>query len=444
MIEKPRVHFIGIGGIGMSSLARWFLAQNWVVSGYDLAKGAITRDLAKARINVKIGHKKGNIMPGTGLIIKSQAIRPDNPELREARRRKLQVLSYPEMVGKLTRAYSTVAIAGAHGKSTVTALVALAAEDLDPTVIVGTKLKEFGDSNFRLGESEHLILEADEYGRAFLNYSPALTVVTNIDREHLDVYGSLAGIKSAFLAFLSNLREGGIMILNRDDANLRSLERRIEAVAKKKGAKTVWYSLREASSKRIARHLGIPGRHNLSNALAAYHAAKSLGIPETKILSAFSAYRGAWRRMEYRGKYRGALVFDDYAHHPSEIKATLAAFREKYPERKLLCVFEPHQIERLERLFREFQTAFQLADETLILPVYRVAGRESKKPGADSERLVRAIQKKFPRKPLFYLPSPRNLTKAIDALDGDTSHKVIVMMGAGSVADLTRTLVSGR
>ena len=337
-IEPKSVHFIGIGGIGVSSLAYWFRAQKWAVFGSDSAEGKITRDLKKDGFKVKIGHKKGLLGPKTGLVIYSNAIKPENPELMEAQRRGIPTLSYPEAVGVFTRHYKTFGVAGAHGKSTATSLLSLVLikAGWDPNVIVGTKLKEFGGRNFRLGQSDYLVLEADEWKGAFWNYSPFGAIITNVDKEHLDFYKNLGNVKKSFLKYISNIQTGGILVANRNDEKLFSLKREIERITKRNGVELVWYSIDKNSklSAHIKSNLSIPGRHNLANAMAVYILAINLGVPENKILSALKDYQGAWRRMEYRGKFMGAKVYDDYGHHPTEIKATLQAFREKFPDSK--------------------------------------------------------------------------------------------------------------
>lgn len=439
-----KVHLIGIGGIGMSNLAYWFLASGWSVSGSDLTPSRITRELQKAHIRVKIGHKKANLPEGCGLVVYSQAVAKVNPELKEARRLGVPAVSYPEMLGRLTRNYKTIAVAGAHGKSTTSSLLALVLENagLDPTVIVGTKLKEFGGKGFRAGKGEYLVIEADEYAGAFLHYSPLIAVVTNIDREHLDFYRDLTDVKKAFLAFTKNVAPGGTVVLSRDDKNLRSFKPQV---------RTVWYSLRQLEAKKIRKALFISGEHNVSNALAVWRTARLLGIPEKKIFEVFKKYRGSWRRMEYRGKFKIQKskvkidIYDDYAHHPTEIKATLQAFREKYPGSKIVCVFQPHQAERLKALFKDFQTAFDAADVALILPVYQVAGRDKPSPKFDSESLVKAIQRKQPKKLIFYLSDPKNLKKALSTLLLPATHHslpaIVVMMGAGNIVDYTDSLI---
>ena len=469
------VHFIGIGGIGISALARWFLTQKWAISGSDIAPSDLLQELKKLGVKVKIGHKKAYLSPKTALVIYNQAIPANNPELLAAKKLGIPVLSYPQALGRLSRKYKTIAIAGAHGKSTVTALASLVLTraGFDPTVIIGTKLKEFGGTNFRNGKGDWLIIEADEFHESFLNYSPALTVITNIDKEHLDYYKNFANVKKAFLKFIGNVKTGGTAILNKDDKNLYNLKRQITKIAENKKLNLFWYSLKNPASHRIKKVLKIPGKHNLSNAMAVHMLSRSLGIKEKTILKAFRSYRGAWRRMEYKGKFKiqnskfKILVYDDYAHHPTEIKATLSAFKEKYPKSKIICVFQPHQAERLRLLFKDFVKAFNDADYLILLPIYRVAGRDkvykqftpleisrSKRlppsrqrresgslTGFTSQKLAEAIAKK--RKNVFYLPSPKNLKQVLNQLP-ITNYKlptVIVMMGAGDIVNYTKLLL---
>jgi UDP-N-acetylmuramate--alanine ligase len=508
MIEdKPRVHFIGIGGIGMSYLARYFISQNWAVSGSDRSPSSLTRKLREEGVQVKIGHKKANIGPKTLLVVTSQAIPADNPEVMEAYRLELPVTPFPKIVGGLTSSYDTIAVAGAHGKSTTTSLVSLILIEagLDPTVMVGTKLKELPQENFRAGRSSYLVLEADEFGRAFLNYSPAVAVVTCIDREHLDVYKDISDIKTTFLNFLSRTKRGGGLVLNADDKNLFSLKKQISVLAQSNHYKVVWYSMKNAEAKKIERILKVPGRHNVSNALAALNVAQLLGVKDEKIFSAIGNYSGSWRRMEYKGRFEvdglrlrsgknGAKssknhnlkaitydVYDDYAHHPTEIKATLGAFKEKYlalsskalvteGRPPLVCIFQPHQEKRLMLLFEDFVGAFTNADVLVLLPMYKVAGRETSHaplpakvlaaaeypaPHTDSKALFAAIKKKYPRKAVFYLDNPKNIKKELIKIlhdsflplprlsaSGQRQSAVLVMMGAGDIFEYTKNLVS--
>ncbi len=480
-IAPKTVHFIGIGGIGMSGLSQWFLTQNWAVSGSELASSRITHLLQKLGVKVKIGHKKANIPKNCGLVVYTQAIKPANPELKEARYRQIKTLSYPQAVAELTRLYKTIAVSGMHGKSTTTALTALilAKAGFNPTVIIGTNLKEFGGKNFRSGlapskaegESSYFVLETDEYRNAFLNYFPTFIVATNIDKEHLDFFKNLVNIKTSFLNFFSRVRDNGTLVLNKDSEILFSLKPAVEKIAKRKKLKIIWYSLKNKESKKIKKIINISGVHNISNALAALQISKVLKIPERTALKVIAAYRGSWRRMEYRGTYHISHItyhiYDDYAHHPTEIKVTLSAFREKFPNKKIICVFQPHQAERLKALFREFQSAFDEAGITLILPIFQVPGRDKIYSDFTSEKLVQAIQKKEPKKLVFYLKNPRNLKKALKTLiiaenksllnnshhsrywrDSPSaahpfvdSHYILVMMGAGDIYRLTDSLV---
>ncbi len=457
-VSKKIIHFIGIGGIGMSALARYFLSKKWAVSGSDALKHQITESFKKSSVNVKIGHKKANIPPKALLIVKSQAIPANNPEIAEAARRGMRILTYPEALGELTRTHKTIAVAGSHGKSTTTALVALALIEggLDPTVIVGNNLREFGGTNFRSGKSPWLVVEADEYGRAFLHYSPFVAIVTNIDREHLDIYKDIADAKRTFMQFLANTTEGGALVLNRDDANLRSLAPRIAALAKRKKLRVVWYSLHGGVSvKAVGARIKIFGSHNLSNAEGAFRAARVLGIPDAKILRAIGSYRGAWRRMELRGTAsiptpageRTALVYDDYAHHPTEIRATLSAMKEHYRGRPLICVFQPHQGKRLSLLFKEFTAAFDDADATILLPLYRVRGRDEGSPRTSAD-LAAAMRRRNPRRAVRFVDDPKDLPAALAAVlsalppAARRRSPIVIMMGAGDIVNHTSALLS--
>jgi len=349
-------------------------------------------------------------------------------------------------LGELTKKYATIAITGSHGKSTTTSLAGLMLikAGFDPTVLIGTNLKELGGKNVRIGKGPHLLLEADDFGGAFLHYSPTVAIVTNIDKEHLDFYGGFSQLKNAFLQFLARTKHGGTLILNRDDKNLYFLRNKIKALAKKNKLELVWYSLRDPSTKKIKTILKIPGAHNTQNALAAYKLGRVLKISEKNILAALGSYNGSWRRMEYRGKYKNAPVYDDYAHHPTEIKATLKGFREKYPHSRLICVFQPHQAKRLAGLFKEFATAFNDADMAIILPLYKVPGRDEKIfQNRDSKALVRAIKAtkiKSTRKQVMYLENPKKLKTVLAEQASKTS--VIIMMGAGNIVNMTDSLLS--
>lgn len=423
----------------MSALARLCQKQGARVSGSDIARSEITDALKHTGIRVIVGkHRKSNVGRATTKVIYSAAIPATNPELREAKRRRIPIESYAEAIGKLTRTYKTIAVAGAHGKSTTTALTALMlrAGGLDPTVIIGTKLREFGDTNFRHGRSNYLVLEADEYRGSFLHYHPASAVVTNIDREHLDFYKNIAHIEHAFLQFLRTIKQGGRAVLNRDDARVKRIAEKLKR--QRKDIAVSWFSLRDREATQVKKALRIPGTHNVANALAAYRVARALGVSHQSIVQALHAYTGAWRRFEYQGMLHGAKVFADYAHHPTEIKATLQGAREKFPTSKIWCVFQPHHYERTRDLFREFTTAFDHCDELILLDIYEVAGRERKHAASavSSEKLAAAIARCGVR--AQYLASNQLKTFLRTHLkNGD----VIIMMGAGSIWEMTKNLL---
>ncbi len=457
-------YFIGIGGIGMSALARYYMAQKGPVEGSDSQKSSITDELIKEGVRVKIGQKtppkglKGRERPVA--VIYNRAIPLENPELEAFRSEGVPLIPYAEALGEVTREYDTIAITGSHGKSTTTALAAvmLMRAGFDPTVLVGTKLADLGGRNVRIGgrngrrcdDHRWLVLEADDYQAAFLHYSPSIAIVTNIDREHMDFYKTFGNVQRAFLRFLGRTREGGMLILNKDDAPLASLRDRIMTLARNKKLKVVWYSRRGAEAAAIKKYLTLPGAHNLSNAAAVYALGRALGIPQKKILGAFHAYRGAWRRMEYRGTIsvgaRRVKVFDDYAHHPTEIKATIAAFREKFPHAPLLVAFQPHQAKRLAALFDDFQSAFAGADVVWIAPIYAVRGRDEAVK-YDSAALVRAMQSRpGATEKVFSLEDMRHLGRALRTLLATPlfpprTTPVLVMMGAGNIVDATARIM---
>jgi len=476
--HRPKVHFIGIGGIGMSALARWYFNQKWAVTGSDIVFSPILRDLEKEGLKIEIGHKKANLRLKPDLVIYNQAISASNPELKEAKKRGIKTLVYPEALGNISRRYQkTIAIAGAHGKSTTTALLSLVLvkAGFNPTVILGTLLKEFNNKNFRAGGDEYFVIEADEWKASFLNYSPTFAIITNIDREHLDFYKNFENIKRHFLKFIGNIRPGGVLVANKDDKNLYNLESKIRTIAKRKNFKVVWYGAR--ISRRIyyqtKRVLQIPGEHNVSNALAVYALAREIGINKETVLEALGNYRGAWRRMEYKGELRITNkvsrgqknstvsnskfiipVYDDYAHHPTEIKATLQAFKEKFPDKEIICVFQPHQAERLRLLFEDFVKAFNEADYLILLPIYKVVGRDKSDSRFTSKTLTKAISAALNENSrgslrnlsaVIYLANPKNLKRTVRRIIHNSKsvihNYVLIMMGAGDIVKYTRLLL---
>ncbi len=491
-MKDEKVHIIGIGGIGISALARWFLSQGYKVSGSDASPSSTIKELRKEGARISIGHKAKNLPKQAKLVVFSAAIPKDNSELRAARHSGIPAKSYAQALGDLViKQYKALAVAGAHGKSTTTALLSLilTKAGLDPTVIIGTKLKEFKNSNFRKGRGAYLAFEADEYRHSFLHYSPTAAIITNIDREHLDYFKNLTAIKNAFLRFMRNIRPGGILVANKDDKNLFSLKNQIKKIAKRKKIKITWYSIRDKFENRIRerleRCLKIPGEHNISNALAVYTMSKILNIKDKDIFEAIERYHGAWRRMEYRGTIRKSItnkireysrinsrkirdikidIYDDYAHHPTEVKATLQGLSQKYSRSHIICVFQPHQAKRLQTLFKEFTSAFDNADSLILLDVYRVPGRDKLSQNVNSLMLAKAIEKhlqvyKQPQnrkkqakialirlRTVIHIPyssgvANRLKSTLIDLMINQHESAIIIMMGAGDIVKYTDSLL---
>ncbi len=446
---KQSIHFIGIGGIGMSSLAQYFLARGAHVTGSDLKGSEITALLEEKGATIRVGpHTGRNIPQSTERIIISAAIDAENAEYKAAKKRKIPVRTYAEAVGELTRSYRTIAVSGAHGKSTTTALSALTLEraGMDPVAIVGTRLHEWRGANFRMGRGDYLVLEADEYAGAFRRYIPTIIIATNIDREHLDYFKTFNNVKKAFSQFFASAPRGTTYILNRDDPHLWEIGKGFS-----RGKKVIWYSLSSADAEKIAAVIQTPGRHSVSNALAVLALARVLNIPESIVMNVLQSYRGSWRRAEYKGRVGGAAVYDDYAHHPTEIRATLAGFREMNPTARIWCVFQPHQQRRLELLFDDFVSAFHHADRIVLLEPYRVPGRETNEVTRVGKKIIpteeghtvfdlAAAIDRVSKKIVFHIQYPSELKAfiATNVLEGD----IVIMMGAGNINELTPQLLT--
>lgn len=441
-----KIHFIGIGGIGVSALSQYYLERGHRVSGSDLAFSEITDFLKQKGAKIFLGpHNSKNISKDTGLIIYSPAITPENPELKEAKKLKIKCQSYPEALGDLTRSHYTIAITGTHGKSTTTCMLGLLLEKagLDPTVIVGTKLKEFGNSNYRGGESKYLVIEACEHFESFLHYWPKIIILTNIESDHLDYYKNLNNVLRGFKKFISHLPKNGVLVANKDGANVKKIL--------KKGikAKILYYSLEQKEAPKIKEALKVPGDHNVSNALSAFAVAKILGVPDKISFKALSEFSGSWRRFEEKElkiKNSKLKIISDYAHHPTEIRATLGAAREKYPRKIIWCVFQPHQYQRTFYLFKDFIKVFTEAiksnwvDKLILIDIYDVVGREEMKikKKVSSEKMAGAIKdglKKSFAEDVLYVSDVREAKKYLKK--NISGGEIIVVMGAGDIYKLT-------
>ena len=425
-----RIHFIGIGGIGVSALARYYLAKGNEVSGSDLVSSEITKALEKLGAKIFIGrHKAKNLPKDADLVIYSPAVEEKNPELKKARKLKIKCQSYPQALGELTKNHFTIAVCGSHGKSTVAAMVGLilTKAKLDPTVILGTKLREFEDSNCRVGKSKYLVIEADEYKESFLNYWPKIIVLLNIEYDHPDYFKDLRRYIFAYKKFVYHLPKDGILIANKDDKNTFKTF---------KTKKAIWYSLKEKESEKLRKILKIPGEFNVSNALAALKVARVLKIPDKISFKVLSQFKGTWRRFDEKKVKIGNLQFtivNDYGHHPTQVKVTLEAAREKYKNKKIWCIFQPHQYQRTYYLFNDFVRVFKEhpVDKVIITDIYTVSGRENKKimRKVNAQKLVETINKEN----VIYLPKEKIINYLKKNLRGG---EVVIIMGAGDIYNL--------
>jgi len=445
-----RVHFVGIGGIGMSGIAEVLLNLGFKVSGSDLRRSAVTDRLAKLGATIYEGHKAEHVA-GAEVVVTSSAIGKDNPEILAARDIHVAVIQRAEMLAELMRLKYGIAVAGMHGKTTTTSMVAavLAAGGLDPTVVVGGRVDAMG-SNARLGKSQYLVAEADESDRSFLKLSPILSVVTNIDREHMDCYRDMEDVESTFVEFIDRVPFYGMVIACNDDERTRALLPRVER-------RVVTYGLRKdsdflVSDSRVdgatshfrvsyrSNDLGefsvhVPGQHNVLNATAAIAVGVGLDIAPDAIRQALKDFRGVDRRFQLKGSANGIDVIDDYGHHPTEIRATLAAARQ-CGYKRVHVVFQPHRYTRTQLLIDEFATAFVGADTVSILDIYPAS--EQPILGVTGEWLARRITESSGRK-ADYISSFADAATVIahEAKGGE----MVLTLGAGNVAQLGQQIL---
>ena len=420
-------------------MARYYLALGWQVSGSDLIESEITRAIKKLGADVYIGTASlADRKPE--LVVYSEAVSPNNPERIESGKLGIPAHTYAQSLGELTKRYETIAIAGAHGKSTTTAMIGLIMQraGLDPTVIVGTKVKEFGDSNFRRGQSQYLVIEACEYAKSFLNYWPKTAVVTNIEVDHLECYDTLDNLVQTFGEFVGHLPENGLLIANGDDPGVKKMLS--GAVFR---AELRLFSAGQPESGKIRGLLKIPGEHNVANALAALAVARHLQIDDEITFDALSQYQGAWRRFEQHEinfEGRNLTLVIDYGHHPTQIKLTLEGARQKWPDKSITCVFQPHQALRTRLLFDDFVKVLQNVpiDRVLITDIYQVAGRENEaiSKNVSAKSLVAAIGSSS----VEYVPYGSILDKLHQYA---ASTDVLMIMGAGNIYDIALQLKPG-
>ena len=405
--KKQHIHFVGIGGIGMSGIAEVLLNLGYAVTGSDLQESETTRRLRALGAQVFIGHQEANLSSDPSVAVISTAVKYSNPEVIEARRRQIPVIPRAEMLAELMRMKFGIAVAGSHGKTTTTSLVAavLSAAGLDPTMVIGGRLHMLG-SNAKMGQGEMLVAEADESDGSFLLLSPTIAVVTNIDREHMDFHQSMERLNDSFLSFINKVPFYGLAVLCLDDASVRGLMPKVKKRfttyglsseaefsaqdLKLKPAGAEFTALRSGKALGKVR-LHLPGRHSATNALAAVAVAHELEIPFSHVANALDGFTGIHRRFEIKGEPKGILVIDDYGHHPAEIRATIGAIRDSW-KRPLTVIFQPHRYSRTRDLFDDFVAAFEGADRLVLTEIYP-AGEDSI-AGISGEALSQAIKRK--------------------------------------------------
>jgi len=445
-----QIHFIGIGGSGMSGIAEVLLTLGYRVTGSDLASSDTVKRLEQLGGKVFIGHHQENIT-GAQVVVVSSAVPKDNPEVQEAKNRLIPVIPRAEMLAELMRLKYGIAIAGAHGKTTTTSLVAavLGQGGLDPTAVIGGRLNSVG-SHAKLGQGEFLVAEADESDGTFLKLSPTIAVVTTVDREHLDYYGEMERIQNAFLEFINKVPFYGVAVLCLDDEHLQTILPRVvkrtltygmtsqaDLVARETNLKG-WGSsfsvkYRQRSLGRF--ELGIPGLHNIYNAMAAIGVGWELEIPLDAIRQALAEFSGVERRFQLIGEKNGIMVVDDYGHHPTEIKATLAAAKAGWGKR-LLVVFQPHRFSRTRDLINEFATAFYQADLLFLTEIYPAG--EAPIAGITGETLAQAVREHGHRE-VSFIPEKEEVVHQL--LSHLRSGDLVLTLGAGDIWKVGRTLL---
>lgn len=413
------IHFIGIGGIGTSSLAHILNERGDNISGSDLAKSQITKSLKLKGVKVYTGHSPKNIKKNIDLVIYSPAIPSSNLELKHTKKLGIKSLSYPKALGDFAKNFYTIAVAGTHGKSTTTAMLSVIAKNarLDPTVVVGTKIKEFKNKNYLTGKSDLLIIEACEYKKSFLNFSPDLLIITNLEADHLDYYKNFKDYKDAFKKLVKKSKQ---IIINSDDKDLKEVS---------KGAKISSWN----SKNKYNFSLELPGGFNQENANNAAVAAKVLDIDDETIHKSLKSFKGTWRRMDYKRKKLGKVKFiDDYAHHPTEIKLTINAIRENNPDSKILCIFQPHQYSRTALLLKDFANSFMEVDEVIIPNIYKVRDTNEDLKKVSVDKLVDEIKKH--KKKVRNGKSLKNTAEYIK--ENHKKYDIIITMGAGDISTI--------
>lgn len=431
-LETQAVHFIGIGGAGMSALAGFLLEEGKKISGSDVSESAVFSELKKRGAEISIGQKLSDIPKDTDLIIYSAAIPVAAPDFfAEIKKSSVLSLSYAEALGEISKSYRTIAVSGTHGKTTTTAMLFKILSDagLSPSLVLGGLIghPETGaPTNYVRGRSDLLIVEADDYRRNFLSLSPEILIINNIGEDHLDYYKDIDDIRSAFTELARRLPRGGVVVTDFGDQHASGVV--VEA-----GRRAIDYSSVPFTGK-----LALPGAHNIANAKAAIAAAAALGISAEAAAASLSGFSGVARRFEFKGQTaKGALVYDDYAHNPDKVRALLSGARELFPRQKIFAVFQPHLFSRTKILFDRFVESLGGADEIILAPIY--PAREVFDPSVSSEMLAEALARKWPGKKTAVLSDFQKIAEYLKRVAGEPD--VILLTGAGDINKVAESLV---
>lgn len=449
--KYKKIHFIGIGGIGISALAKLAHLEGVKVSGSDVEESEITRELKKMKIKVEIGHKKENVPFDADLVVYSGAVLAKNPE-----RKILPEKSYFEFLGEITKDKKVIAVSGTNGKSTTTAMLGKILVDagLDPLVVVGSKIKTFSHGNLNYGKGEYAVIEGCEHNAQMLNLHPWSIVLTNIEKDHLDFYKNLENILKTFKKYIGKVGDGDFLIYNADDKNTRSV------VNKKIGISygahedaqikfenryiddgKQFFEVFKGEEKLGDAELGVPGLYNVYNAMAAISMALQLGVLPAQIFKSLKSFKGLWRRFEFVGKYKKTPVISDYGHHPHAVEGVLLGAQEFYPDRRIVLVFEPHQHHRTKALFEDFVRSFDEADVLILSEIYNVSGRVSESDkDISSKKLANAIAEYWKtdendeerkKHELFFCKNHDEVLSALDKVV--KKDDIVIIMGAGDI-----------
>ncbi len=440
-----KLHFIGIGGIGMSGIAEILLDQGFRVSGSDRSLSDVTERLQQLGATIFEGHRGENIAADVDTVVYSSAVAPDNPEMVAAQTRKIPLVRRAEMLAEVMRLKYGIGIAGTHGKTTTTSMTSLVLMEggLDPTVIVGGKLSGLGGTNARMGKGDFIVVEADEFDRSFLSITPTIAVLTTLETDHLDCYRDLEDIKGAFIQFANKVPFYGFVVLSLDEPALLDImpqlskkkivtyglnpQADVQAVDIHHKENTSTYTLVRQQTDLGTITLHVPGKHNVQNSLGAIAVGLELGIPFEKIKAGMEKFSGVYRRWEKKGEAAGITLYDDYAHHPTECRATLAGAKSGW-RRRVVCVFQPHLFTRTRDFYEEFGKSFLLSDVLVVTDIY--PAREEPIQGITGELIVNAA-KQFGHKEVYSVPDKNNVPAFLKTITkpGD----IVITMGAGDI-----------